>query len=551
MTQRKLIDADQFLALFNSDGEIQDIEVKEQINVFSDYGRRQVKFFNCLFRDIEIKVDRQVEIVFSGNCEINKLILTAPPNTLTVVFAEDTVVKYLALVDYWPSVLHLHFRCSNLVIANSPNFKIGNLDIVQKDADRLELLKITGSIRRVLIKSFVQNFECCESSVIEEIGTYGNFGTLSFVGVQCDQWNSNFLVADLIDIKENNHFIQGVVLKNIKLTSFRFDTSTICKQLHLGTLNSSERSGSRNKIETLIFHHDSQSANYFGVPCLFEKIKFDILDFTGYSSLENFVLKDVVVEKQLNLNGIDLREPIFNIVDLRRCDLRIYRTNFIKPTFRYVEWPTNNKFYEFEDIKLRKDNTDDYILKLKDLREGYRQMKKHFIEHDDKFDAMIFQSNELRTQLRIKSVETWRRDWKSRYDNFGDWFLLATNNKFSNFGLSWTRPLFWWLCVFHLMLFYLLLINFDLGIKPFYDPYTGNLNSPSWDATLEGLYLYMKILFPVHDADIKIPFTCPAKTRDIWGISDFFMRIVSGYFIFLIIRGTRKFNFKTGSGSEM
>ncbi|MGE0590704.1 MAG: hypothetical protein AB7O48_19135, partial [Cyclobacteriaceae bacterium] len=284
---------------------------------------------------------------------------------------------------------------------------------------------------------------------------------------------------------------------------------------------------------------------------LVDGIGVNKINLNKVSTVNSLYVSNTKILEELDLAGVKISKLSFNILDISRADFKIHRTEFEDLKLINVKWPQENRAYELEDLS-RNYDVDDYIFQLKNLKESYRELKVHFISRHNFFDAMLFATNELRIEEKIKSAETWRfQSLSTFWKNFGDWFVLWSNKKFSNFGLSWQRPLFWWLLVFHLIPFYLIVSFADnIGIVPFVDVRNLQIHSIDLNATSEGLKLYLKLLFPIHDNIVTIYLGQKVYKQDLWqgalGFLDFMLRVFAPYFIFLFIRGTRKFNFKVG-----
>jgi hypothetical protein len=278
-------------------------------------------------------------------------------------------------------------------------------------------------------------------------------------------------------------------------------------------------------------------------------MKFELLDVSKLTSITSFSLTNTIVFRELNLSGVNIPGLDFDVLKIKSAQFKIHRTKFNQNNLKLanVEWSTQNRAYELTNLKL---GINEHIFELKNLKESYREFKVHFLEKHNYFDAMLFATNELRVEQRIKHLETWFISFKSFWFNFGDWLVLSTNKWFSNYGLSWTRPLIWWLFFFHLIPFCFIICYSNLGIRPAFDFASFTWQVIDKDATAEVIKLYLKLLFPIHGTSVDINLNGVEKSQDLWdvllGIPDLFLRIFSSYFIFLVVRGTRKFNFKIG-----
>lgn len=278
---------------------------------------------------------------------------------------------------------------------------------------------------------------------------------------------------------------------------------------------------------------------------------FSSIRLAKLNSISDLTLHNSEISTEFDLTGINISKLTFDILNIKNAYLKIHRTIFDKDRIdlKNVEWSLQNKAYELDREAVDKD-VDNYIFQLQNLKESYRVLKVYYMDKHNFFDAMLFSSNELRIEQRIKSLKTWRISFSSAWYNFGDWLVLSTNKLFSNFGLSWIRPLVWWGLVFHLIPICFILNNSNLGITTPFDFESKEYIGVNSEATSEGIKLYLKLLFPFHDSTQIVELEGKIFRQDLWdvgiGIPDFLLRIFSPYFIFLFIRGTRKFNFKVG-----
>jgi hypothetical protein len=528
----KNISAAQFGIELDSHHTANDFEVDDTF-ITNHAEVRQVDYTirNCNFKNgfiIAHNSVNRIKFIFY-NCTISTLTIEKQLLEFQILIAENCTIDRFELA-FSRDDFRINFKVNHIFIKNEEKTQNAHLEIASDhqiksltiDNTSLAEVALSGEIDLITISSTsisVLDLSGCINKTIEL--KYSTFSTVKAIGLESDEMTIGSSCA-----------VSAVKLDEIQLGKLSISAGNVIQTFQVGLESKS------NSINEFIINK-STSVSY-SPAFFFKSIEFKQLDLEGYTSLPNFTLQQAKIENIFNLNGVDLTSPKFSVVDLRRCVVKMLQTNFLGQQFRYVEWPTHNRFYEFDDGD--KSDPLEFAFKLKTLKETYRQLKIHFISENDMFDAMIFQTNELRTQHRIKSIETWRMGFSSWRNNVGDWFLLWSNSLFSNFGLSWIRPLLWWLFVFHLVLFNLMLLNYNLGVVPSYRFWIWDI-----EAFWEGLDIYLKLLFPIHDSDIKKPFTDPPFFVDIWGKLDFSIRIVSSYFIFLIIRGTRKFNFKIGT----
>ncbi|MCF8276794.1 MAG: hypothetical protein K9J17_08675 [Flavobacteriales bacterium] len=214
-------------------------------------------------------------------------------------------------------------------------------------------------------------------------------------------------------------------------------------------------------------------------------------------------------------------------LDLQDCSLYFDNTRLSNCVFSNVTWP--------KDMKLCSIHPENSKEKYASLRESYRQLKKAMLNDGNNFDSLVLYRNEMEAHWalvrhpkstglhqsflfsRIYGVERGLQDWQNK-------FLLWLGYHVSDHGQSFMRPLFW-LFVFHMFFF---LIAIAVGYNGFY--FTSNLEE--WGATADFVGSYLYLLNPVH----KLPDTHGGML-----IVDFFMRLSSGFFIYHIIRASRKF----------
>lgn len=142
---------------------------------------------------------------------------------------------------------------------------------------------------------------------------------------------------------------------------------------------------------------------------------------------------------------------------------------------------------------------------------------------NDKYNALIFLKNEMN--------QIWKATNLRKRDDIGNWLILGSNKLFSDFGQSLGRPLAWLFGV-HSVLYFVLIMTVDLPVK-----LTMDFDEMSLAAFWEGAGIYLNLLSPVHSDTIK--------GASIFGVTDFFMRLSAGFFLYYFLRSTRKFNFGT------
>lgn len=262
------------------------------------------------------------------------------------------------------------------------------------------------------------------------------------------------------------------------------------------------------------------------------------------NSFENhgrFDVADVIVG-YCNMGNARLNRSVLNNVQFEKLEL--FSAVLSDSIFSNIIWPTDYQLEEFdqeiktllEDRAIENITTIRKITMYSKVADAYCQLKGVSLKQNNKFAALQFQMHEMRFQYRITVLKTFRSGMRSFLRHFKDWLLLGTNRVFSDFGVSWWKPL---RALFIFVGAYLWWINaqYDLGLR-FLNPCEWSMHS--WHSFQQGLTLYVKLLSPVRDGKVGT-----LVISDFAGIAimDFFVRVVTGYFIYNFIRGTRKFNF--------
>lgn len=152
---------------------------------------------------------------------------------------------------------------------------------------------------------------------------------------------------------------------------------------------------------------------------------------------------------------------------------------------------------------------DDYIKQL----EAYRLLKVASQNNKNEVDALDFYRLEMRTLWTIRRIKSGR---KTLSDNI----LIGAARLFSDFGQNWWLPLLW-LFGFHLLFIaFLFQGHSEIIIAPF--------------QTVKFLGQYFDLLNPVHKQPDWVN-TSAGK------LTDFVIRICSGYFTYHFVKASRKF----------
>jgi hypothetical protein len=269
---------------------------------------------------------------------------------------------------------------------------------------------------------------------------------------------------------------------------------------------------------TLNFSIDKLICNTFIVEQLFNR--------------NSFALSNCEIGNRLSIDSSNLKingesKASFENVILRNCELiSFYRTNILGTQFFNVQW---NSDYRLDKMKpFLKGKSKDFKLNHYWLiKESYRQLKIVSIENSNKIDANFFQSGELDIYYDILVLRTFQ-SVRNFIRHSGDLLILSISKYLGGYGLKVWRPILGWIGI-HGFLFYFLLKKIDFGIY-------FNIKNYDCESTLKGLKLFILLLSPVHGTEYYgVNFS--------GSITDYVIRIASGFFLYYIIRASRKFIF--------
>ena len=221
----------------------------------------------------------------------------------------------------------------------------------------------------------------------------------------------------------------------------------------------------------------------------------------------SIVIYDSQIQEEWHMEYSLIKElKVFNMRFSQNSKLYFDNTILTAYAFSNIIWPKGFKLYSYVE-----EPTEAH----RSLKETYKQLKQAMIRDGNYMDALAFYHNEMEEyRAFVKGNDLVKGE---------DKFILFISWLFSNHGQSFVRPLAWLLGM-HLLFFF---IAIGLNYNDFYFTWPHEWAS-TWG--LVGSYFYL--LNPVH----KLP--------DVSGgmlILDFFMRLSSGFFIYHIIRASRKF----------
>lgn len=240
------------------------------------------------------------------------------------------------------------------------------------------------------------------------------------------------------------------------------------------------------------------------------------------SNVSQQLVEDSSILSSLTIDQSYFSNSEFRNVSFRKgCNFILKHSDIVRVKFNTVDWMSNHKLDESRKTTTIIDSRA-IITDQLSLKEAYRQLKVISKEASNKFDELSFRAHEQRMQKEILFL---RREYL-------DWFLLWSNGVFSNYGLSYGRPLMF-LFAFHFFFFSILMIATNTFDYTFYFLTNSSIDSAT---TMKAIGDYCSTLFPVHSFDYL-------KHQTGWPIIiDLTMRILSGYFIYYFLSASRKFH---------
>lgn len=195
-------------------------------------------------------------------------------------------------------------------------------------------------------------------------------------------------------------------------------------------------------------------------------------------------------------------------------EVNIWDTHLLETIFTNIKWktPITNLFPPDDpNRKIQKDKRESIL----QIKETYRQLKYAVSKQGDTVQEAFFYGEEMKTYSKSLSFK----------NKFEDKLVIKASKCFSNFGQSFLRPLLW-LLFFHQLFLLILIYFFEYkGLKiDFHNPTLPAFNTAAGE--------YFRLLNPVHKSE---DFTGWMNFWDIW------IRVSSSFFIYNLIRATRKF----------
>jgi hypothetical protein len=263
----------------------------------------------------------------------------------------------------------------------------------------------------------------------------------------------------------------------------------------------------------------------------FEKIKcnnISITNFKNEGSLNFFGIepKDLTNDKRYfqitnsNLDKVQFYRALFS----QYKELIIIDSFITDALFIGCKWSNNVRalngpeYPTFEDsLKTGRKTTLKEIIAIK---EAYRQLKISMSKHSDKIQEHKFYSEELNFYNKTLS---WGKPWENQ---FWDKMILLWSKTFSDYGLSFIKPLFW-LLFGHYILFLIAILFHG------FDPLQISICEPTASGFQEAFEKFFIYINPLRRLETSF--------SGYLILIDLIMRIWSSYMIYNLIRATRRF----------
>ncbi|MBL4623525.1 MAG: hypothetical protein JKY42_00015, partial [Flavobacteriales bacterium] len=244
----------------------------------------------------------------------------------------------------------------------------------------------------------------------------------------------------------------------------------------------------------------------------YNSLKFKEIINKGIIQLMDFEITDThgneVNFKDANMGKTYITNVIFSIKNIKLNGS--YLTDM---KLSGIIWPEKNIIdrnyiagYRFQGIPY-----------LNALRDSYRQLKAMSINAKDTVNALKFKANEMEVYLFQLKKEN-----KRFSSDFAELYLSKWS---SNFGLSIGKPVIRLLSIHLIIFFFVLLFSDFRGMTITFNP-----ELMSWDNFFTSCSYYAELLIPIRKF-----------SSDLNSVVDIIMRMSSGFFIYHIIKATRKF----------
>lgn len=475
---------------------------------------------DCYVNNLTIETSDKFELILV-DCNIDLLIISKNPNRQAL----NVIVKSESPKSSQIKVIKVHDYCTFDLASTT----FGTISYFNDS---------TGFIGNTLNLVNCETLKDSEITVVNSTSHNLNVDNCNLGSVSFSRCNQSFF--NLVDTKLSKEL---TILKsqNSQINTVRGEINQlVTKDSHNVILNSTETKFeeiSTNKSQGQFSIKASinldlleRELNYQPKINLIRTIDSNIsLNTKGYlinlfflrSNISQLLIEDSSILSSITIDQSYFNDSEFRNVSFRKdCKFILKHSDITKVKFNTVDWMRNHRLDESRKITIV--DARAVITDHLSLKESYRQLKVISKEASNKFDELSFRAHEQRMQKEILYL---------RKEHL-DWFLLWSNGVFSNYGLSYSRPLIF-LFTFHFLFFSILI----MGTNTF-DYSFAFLTNSSIDSglTIKAIGDYCSTLFPVHSFDYL-------KNQTGWPvIVDLIMRIMSGYFIFYFLSASRKFH---------
>ncbi|MFT6502845.1 MAG: hypothetical protein ACJASQ_002976 [Crocinitomicaceae bacterium] len=349
--------------------------------------------------------------------------------------------------------------------------------VISSDKKKMNSIHLNAPMMR-LFK--LQAASLIEKTTIKRVGESllrGLFGEISL--------SENFERIEVLgwrDSKEET--LQDTTIDTLNFKYQPFEGALIIQDTRIENLNLNDLSSSKGSVK-------------------FQEVEIENTNIND-CSIVNFSWNQVAFKNPPNLSGSDftgLRLSNVQWADKEKSLANSYLRERIPWLYK---WRLKSL------TKKKKAYTKDEVSVLKYDIDTYRNLKAVSISNHNQIDALLFYRNEMKLYWKLVRIE----DDIPWYDRV----LVFLNRWVSNFGQSWHMPLLW-LLSFH-FIFMMCLLSWKFSLQP---------------ADFEtGIGHYFYLLNPVHKSPDFI-------STGMGHVTEFFMRIMGGFFIYHFIKATRKF----------
>jgi hypothetical protein len=239
------------------------------------------------------------------------------------------------------------------------------------------------------------------------------------------------------------------------------------------------------------------------------------LKINRYSNIDGtLTFQGVKIIDSFSFEDSDLENVKFNDVDFHKSRVIFDRSYITSAKFANILWPNNHEISS--SIINDKNDSKIEIELLRSKTEVYRQLKKVYLNDSNNVEALKFYRNEMSSY--------WERVQIDKKDTKENRILICVNKYVSDFGQSYFLPILW-LFVIHLV-FCIIIWN----IEACSHCHSGTFCENDF---LKGVAQYFSWINPI--------FKVPERWTNISISIGFFMRLSSGFFIYHLVKATRKF----------